>query len=223
MTRHAVTLARRQHVGLDAADEDRVRRLLAHEALAVAALRHPLRLDDRRRRQRRAAEVAHLALVHEVGQRAERLVDVDVRIGPVHLVEVDVVGVEPAQAVLALAHDPAARAAAHVADRRPSARRTWWRARCRRAGPAIALATISSDSPAEYTSAVSMKLMPASSAAWITAIDSSWSGLPHCAEHHRPEAQAAHLHARPSERPVNSIVAPRRGRSDGNYRALSAP
>src|SRR4051812_11480397 len=46
--------------------------------------------------------------------------------------------------------------------------------------PAMALATISSDSPAEYTSAVSMKLMPASRAAWITAIDSSWSGLPHC-------------------------------------------
>src|SRR3954464_6317806 len=45
--------------------------------------------------------------------------------------------------------------------------------------PAIALATISSDSPAEYTSAVSMKLMPASRAAWMTAIDSSWSGLPH--------------------------------------------
>ena len=39
--------------------------------------------------------------------------------------------------------------------------------------PTMALATISSDSPAEYTSAVSMKLMPASRAAWITAIDSS--------------------------------------------------
>ena len=49
--------------------------------------------------------------------------------------------------------------------------------------------TISSDSPAEYTSAVSMKLMPASSAAWMIAIESSWSGLPHCAEHHGPEAR----------------------------------
>jgi hypothetical protein len=38
--------------------------------------------------------------------------------------------------------------------------------------PARAVPTISSDSPAEYTSAVSMKLMPASRAAWITAIDS---------------------------------------------------
>ena len=45
--------------------------------------------------------------------------------------------------------------------------------------PASALPTISSDSPAEYTSAVSTKLIPASSARWMIAIDSSWSGLPH--------------------------------------------
>ena len=43
---------------------------------------------------------------------------------------------------------------------------------------AIALPTISSDSPAEYTSAVSMKLMPASSAALMMRTQSSWSGLP---------------------------------------------
>src|SRR5205823_6733232 len=41
-----------------------------------------------------------------------------------------------------------------------------------------ALPTISSDSPRAYTSAVSMKLIPASSARWMTRIDSSWSGLP---------------------------------------------
>ena len=39
--------------------------------------------------------------------------------------------------------------------------------------PASALPTISSDSPREYTSAVSMKLMPASSAAWMIATESS--------------------------------------------------
>jgi len=39
--------------------------------------------------------------------------------------------------------------------------------------PASALPTISSDSPFEYTSAVSMKLTPASSAAWITFTQSS--------------------------------------------------
>src|SRR5277367_2113129 len=45
--------------------------------------------------------------------------------------------------------------------------------------PASALPTISSDSPREYTSAVSMKLMPASSARWMIASESSWSVLPH--------------------------------------------
>ncbi len=44
--------------------------------------------------------------------------------------------------------------------------------------PASALATISSDSPAEYTSAVSTKLIPASSARCMIRIDSSWSVLP---------------------------------------------
>jgi hypothetical protein len=39
--------------------------------------------------------------------------------------------------------------------------------------PRRALPTISSDSPAEYTSAVSMKLIPASSAAWMIRMPSS--------------------------------------------------
>ena len=39
--------------------------------------------------------------------------------------------------------------------------------------PFSALPTISSDSPAEYTSAVSTKLTPASSAAWMMRIESS--------------------------------------------------
>src|SRR5262249_44620874 len=45
--------------------------------------------------------------------------------------------------------------------------------------PVIAFPTISSDSPAEYTSAVSTKLMPASKAACMIFTQSSWSGLPH--------------------------------------------
>ena len=44
--------------------------------------------------------------------------------------------------------------------------------------PASALPTISSDSPAEYTSAVSMKLIPPSRARRMMRTDSSWSGLP---------------------------------------------
>ncbi len=45
--------------------------------------------------------------------------------------------------------------------------------------PRSALPTISSDSPDEYTSAVSMKLIPASNARWMMRTESSWSGLPH--------------------------------------------
>ena len=44
--------------------------------------------------------------------------------------------------------------------------------------PASALPTIVSDSPREYTSAVSMKLIPASRARWMIATLSSWSRLP---------------------------------------------
>ena len=44
--------------------------------------------------------------------------------------------------------------------------------------PASALPTICSDSPREYTSAVSTKLMPASSARWMIRIESAWSALP---------------------------------------------
>src|SRR3954453_9759146 len=43
---------------------------------------------------------------------------------------------------------------------------------------ASALPTISSYSPREYTSAVSMKLIPASSARWMMRIESLWSVLP---------------------------------------------
>ena len=42
----------------------------------------------------------------EVAEGPERLVEVDGGVGPVGLVQVDVVGVQPAQAVLDLLHDP---------------------------------------------------------------------------------------------------------------------
>src|SRR5437764_809516 len=83
-------------------------------ALTAARLADPVRLDDRRRRERRAADRAHLAGVHEVAERAERLVEVRPGIEAVHLVEVDPVGLQAPQRALDLAHDPPARVAAHV-------------------------------------------------------------------------------------------------------------
>ena len=50
----------------------------------------------------------------EVGQRAERLVDVGVRVGAVELVEIDPVGAEATQRVFDFGDDPAARTAAVV-------------------------------------------------------------------------------------------------------------
>ena len=109
--RHAVALAGGQHVGLDGADEDRVGRLLGDEALQVPVARDPLRLDDLAGRERGGADVADLALVHEVGERRQRLVDVRARVDAVDLVEVDPVGAQSPQRVLDRADDPAARVA----------------------------------------------------------------------------------------------------------------
>ena len=106
--------ADRQHVGLDATGEQGIERLLADEALAAAPLGRPLRLHDLVRRERGGADVAHLAGADEVGQCPERLVDVGVGIGAVHLVEVDPVRAEPAQAALDRLHDPTPRVAALV-------------------------------------------------------------------------------------------------------------
>jgi hypothetical protein len=100
-----------QHVGLDAAHQDRVRRLLGHEALQAAVAGGPLRLDDLAGGVGGRPDVAGLALPDQVGQRAEGVLDVGVLAGPVHLVKVDVVGVQAAQRVLDLADDPAPGAA----------------------------------------------------------------------------------------------------------------
>ena len=59
------------------------------------------------------ADVAHLAGADEVVERAQRLVDGDVGLRAVDLVEVDVVGLQAAQAGFALLDDVAA-AVAHV-------------------------------------------------------------------------------------------------------------
>ena len=77
----AVPLRRREHVALDLAGEDRVRRLLGHRSARGPPLGDPLGLDDLRGRERRRADVADLAGVHQVGERRQRLVDVGLRSG----------------------------------------------------------------------------------------------------------------------------------------------
>jgi hypothetical protein len=87
------------------------RRLLGDETLQMPVARDPLRLDDLAGWERGGADVADLALAHEVAERRQRLVDVGARIRAVDLVQVDPVGVEPPQRVLHRADDPAARVA----------------------------------------------------------------------------------------------------------------
>ena len=116
----------RQDVELDAADEQRVRRLLGAEALRLRSRAAHCASTISPAGERRRADVADLALVDEIGERAERLVDVGVRVGAMQLVEVDPVGAEPPQRVLDLVDDPAARGAAAVgvvAHRHPELRR----------------------------------------------------------------------------------------------------
>ncbi len=111
---HLVLLAHRQHVLLDATDQNRVGRLFCDESFTGSTLCDPLRFDDLMGGKGRAAEVADLPHPHQIGQRAQGLVDVGIGRWPVDLIEVDVVGAQAAQAVLASRHDPSARVALRV-------------------------------------------------------------------------------------------------------------
>src|SRR5207253_2380110 len=57
---------------------------------------------------------ADLAGAYQLRQRGKRLLDVGVGVGPVNLVQVDVVGLQAAQRVLDLGYDPAPRGASPV-------------------------------------------------------------------------------------------------------------
>ena len=110
----------------------------------------PLRLDDLRRRERRASRGSGPCPARTRSVSAPSVSSMSVSgVGPVDLVQVDVVGAEAAQAVLDLADDPAARVAALV--RVVAHRAVDLRGEHDVVAPAAAsaLPTISSDSPAE--------------------------------------------------------------------------
>ena len=96
-------------------DEQAVFVLAGDEAREVVGARGPQRVDHLPGRHLAAADVAHLALVHEIVERAQRLLDRRERIDQVILVEIDPVGLEPLQAGLDRGHDIAARAALELA------------------------------------------------------------------------------------------------------------
>ncbi len=83
----------------------------AYCTTSIAAQPHALL--DLREAEVRHADVARLALPHDVVKRAHRLVERRIRIGPVHEIDVDMVGTQPPQALVDRGEDarPAAVAA----------------------------------------------------------------------------------------------------------------
>src|SRR5215216_5609520 len=64
---HSELLSHGQYVGLDAANQDRIWRLLGQESRQTTPFGNPLRLDNFMRRVRRRAEDADLALPLQIG------------------------------------------------------------------------------------------------------------------------------------------------------------
>src|SRR4029453_5443953 len=103
---HAEGLNGRQDVDLDVPHENRIRRRLGHEALEATLRADRMRLRLVPRGEHRATEVPDLADPYQIGQHVERLLEVGVEIGPMDLVQVDVIGAKAFEARLDLAHDP---------------------------------------------------------------------------------------------------------------------
>src|SRR5215204_6398147 len=101
---YAVLGAVGQDLLLYIAPEEMVRGLQRVELVGLLELGHLLRVEVR------DPDVADLALLHQLLERARGLREGHVRVRPVHLVEVDVVGAQEAQAALhALTQPPWAR------------------------------------------------------------------------------------------------------------------
>ena len=107
-------LRQRQELHLGLALDQAVHGLDALEARQPLAGGHPERRGDLPRGEVADPQVEHLALVDQVVERPERLVERGVRIGEVHVVEVDPVRAEAPEAPLDRLPDVAARPAGRV-------------------------------------------------------------------------------------------------------------
>src|SRR5207248_10796430 len=83
--------------------------LAADVTLEAEMGRGPLRLDHLPSRQCRACDVANLALMDEIVERPQRLLDRGPRTGDVLIVEVEAIGAEAPEAGLDCRHDVGAR------------------------------------------------------------------------------------------------------------------
>ena len=101
----ALVGARRQYLALDVAADQVVQVLTAAEPLEPLTLRHGVGFDQLPGVEVAAPDVADPPLAHEVVQGPHRLLNRGVRVGPVDLVQVDVVGPEPLEAGVARLDD----------------------------------------------------------------------------------------------------------------------
>src|SRR5262245_28513809 len=125
----SVRLTHGKDLALGLARQDRIRRLRRDEALEPAALADPERLHhlppaERHRagldeRAGGHAEVADLALPHEVGQCAQGLLEGRVLVVAMDLIQIDPVGAESPKALVDLQEDVAARRATIEDPTRP--------------------------------------------------------------------------------------------------------
>ena len=125
---HAVGGRRRDQISLQTAVQQAVNRLNTAEGLPTVAAGGPDEVDHLPGRHDdfeehaavarplagRATDVTNLARLNQIVERAQRLLDRGVGVGAVDLVEIDVVGLQPAKALLDLAEDMAAGEAAVV-------------------------------------------------------------------------------------------------------------
>src|SRR5262249_8201175 len=110
----AELLRHRNELALDGPLKERVLDLERHERSPPAELRHRLRLRALPRGRVAEPEVADLPLLDERVERAHRLVDRGGPVPGVHPVEIDVIGAQPAERLLALCDDGLAVRAAAV-------------------------------------------------------------------------------------------------------------
>src|SRR5271166_1810964 len=111
----AIGLQHRHHLAVEPARQQAVLLLARDEMVQAVIFGRPLRLDDLPGRERRATDVADLALADQIVERPQGLLDRGQRIGLVLLIEVDPIGLEAPEAGLDLGHDVMARGALEAA------------------------------------------------------------------------------------------------------------
>src|ERR1700737_4186286 len=109
-----VVLGERLELEFEASADKAVVHLRGHESLQPQAALQPERGGRLPRHKIGETDVADLSLAHEIIERAESLLQRSIAVPSVHLVYIDIVGLQPREAALHLAKDVHTRRAAAV-------------------------------------------------------------------------------------------------------------